>query len=108
MTLAIRVTARAVLGAIGAGAVVGATAIAAAPSAFADPPPNCTAADLAQVTTGCRRPPPCTCSTTRRQRVPHRPRGIAARHRPFSDRRLHGGQPAVRIELWESVSRWST
>jgi hemophore-related protein len=52
MTLAIRVTARAVLGAIGAGAVVGATMFTAAPSAFADPPPNCTAADLAQVTTG--------------------------------------------------------
>ena len=52
MTLAIRVTARALLGAIGAGAVVGATMFAAAPAAFADPPPNCTAADLAQVTTG--------------------------------------------------------
>jgi heme-binding protein len=52
MTLAIHVTARAVLGAIGAGAVLGATMFAAAPSALADPPPNCTAADLAQVTTG--------------------------------------------------------
>lgn len=52
MTLAIHVTARVVLGAIGAGAVVGATMFAAAPSAFADPPPNCTAADLAQVATG--------------------------------------------------------
>jgi hemophore-related protein len=52
MTLAIHVAARAVLGAIGAGAVLGATMFAAAPSAFADPPPNCTAADLAQVTTG--------------------------------------------------------
>ena len=52
MTLAIRVTARAVLGAVGAGAAVGATMFAAAPSAFADLPPNCTAADLAQVTTG--------------------------------------------------------
>ena len=52
MTLAIHVTARVLLGAIGAGAVVGATMFAAAPSAFADPPPNCTAADLAQVATG--------------------------------------------------------
>lgn len=52
MRLANHVTARAVLVAVGAGAVVGATMFAAAPSALADPPPNCTAADLAQVTTG--------------------------------------------------------
>lgn len=52
MALAIQVAARTVLGAIGAGAVVGATILAAAPSAFADPLPNCTAADLAQVATG--------------------------------------------------------
>jgi hemophore-related protein len=52
MALAIQIAARAILGAIGAGAVVGATMFAAAPSAFADPPPNCTAADLAQVATG--------------------------------------------------------
>jgi heme-binding protein len=53
MTLAIHVKIRAVLGAVGAGAVVGATMFATAPSAFADPlPPNCTAADLAQVATG--------------------------------------------------------
>jgi hemophore-related protein len=52
MALAIQVAARTVLGAIGAGAVVGATILAAAPSAFADPLPKCTAADLAQVATG--------------------------------------------------------
>jgi heme-binding protein len=49
MKPAIHVTARAFLG---AGAVIGATILAAAPSASADPPPNCTAADLAQVATG--------------------------------------------------------
>ena len=52
MTLAIHVKIRAVLGAVGAGAVVGAAMFAAAPSASADLPPNCTAADLAQVATG--------------------------------------------------------
>jgi hemophore-related protein len=53
MKLAIHVARRAVLGAVGAGAVVGATMLAGTPSAFADPlPPNCTAADLAQVATG--------------------------------------------------------
>lgn len=53
MRLTLHTTARPVLGAIGIGAVVGTTLFAAAPSAFADPlPPNCTAADLAQVTTG--------------------------------------------------------
>jgi hemophore-related protein len=51
MALAIQIAARAILGAIGVGAIVGAT-ILAAPSAFADPLPNCTAADLAQVATG--------------------------------------------------------
>ncbi len=34
------------------GAVAGATLFAAAPSALADPPPNCTAADLAGVAAG--------------------------------------------------------
>ena len=43
---------RAVIGAIGAGAVAGAMVLAAAPSALADPPPNCTAADLAGVSSG--------------------------------------------------------
>src|SRR6478609_10011987 len=43
---------RAVIGAIGAGAVAGAMVLAAAPSALADPPPNCTAADLAGVAAG--------------------------------------------------------
>ncbi len=43
---------RAVVGAIGAGAVTGAMLLAAAPSALADPPPNCTAGDLAQVAAG--------------------------------------------------------
>ncbi|TPG29842.1 heme-binding protein [Mycolicibacterium hodleri] len=53
MAMALHVRARAALGTIGAGAVAAATVFAAAPSASADPlPPNCTAADLAQVTTG--------------------------------------------------------
>jgi hemophore-related protein len=53
MTLAIPVAARAVLGALAAGTVVGGTTLVAAPPVFADPlPPNCTAADLAQVQTG--------------------------------------------------------
>lgn len=52
MTLEIHVTARALLGAIGVSAAIGATLCAAAPQAFADLPPNCSAADLAQVTTG--------------------------------------------------------
>ncbi len=46
-----RLARRAVIGAIGTGAVVGAL-FAAAPSALADPPPNCTAADLAGVAAG--------------------------------------------------------
>ncbi len=43
---------RAAIGAIGAGAVAGAMLMAAAPSAFAAPPPNCSAADLAGVASG--------------------------------------------------------
>ncbi|MCV7432939.1 heme-binding protein [Mycolicibacterium bacteremicum] len=45
---------RAVIGILGAGAVTGATLLAGAPSAFAEPvpPPNCTAADLAGVQSG--------------------------------------------------------
>ena len=43
---------RAVVGVIGTGAVAAAMMLAAAPSALADPPPNCTAGDLAQVASG--------------------------------------------------------
>ena len=44
---------RLVLGAVGATAVAGASLLAVAPLAVGDPPPpNCTAADLAQVNTG--------------------------------------------------------
>jgi hemophore-related protein len=51
MLLNARRARRAVVGAIGTGAVAGAM-LAAAPSALADPPPNCTAGDLAQVRSG--------------------------------------------------------
>ncbi len=50
MLLNARLARRAVVGALGTGAVVGAM-FAAAPSALADPP-NCTAGDLAQVAAG--------------------------------------------------------
>src|ERR1700751_5633801 len=40
---------RAVAGAIGAGAIASVMLLGATPSALADPPPNCTAADLAGV-----------------------------------------------------------
>ncbi len=43
---------RVVAGAIGAGAISGAMLFGAIPSALADPPPNCTAADLAGVASG--------------------------------------------------------
>jgi heme-binding protein len=43
---------RAVAGVIGAGAVSGAMLLAVAPSAIAEPPANCTAADLASVAGG--------------------------------------------------------
>ncbi|HUO37534.1 MAG TPA: heme-binding protein [Mycobacterium sp.] len=43
---------RAVVGAIGTVAVAGGLLIGAAPSALADPPPNCTAADLAGIASG--------------------------------------------------------
>jgi heme-binding protein len=43
---------RAVVGVIGTGAVASAMLFAATPSALADPPPNCTAGDLAQVASG--------------------------------------------------------
>ena len=44
-----RLAGRAAVGAICTGAVAGAMFFAAAPSALADPPPTCTAGDLAQV-----------------------------------------------------------
>ncbi|MGB3482893.1 MAG: heme-binding protein [Mycobacterium sp.] len=43
---------RAVAGVVGAGAVTGAMLFTAAPMASAEPPPNCTAADLAGVASG--------------------------------------------------------
>lgn len=43
---------RAVAGVVGTGAVASAVLLGAAPSALADPPPNCTAGDLAQVSAG--------------------------------------------------------
>src|SRR6201998_100385 len=43
---------RAAAGAIGAGAVTSVMLFGAIPSALADPPPNCTAADLAGVASG--------------------------------------------------------
>ena len=52
MLLNARLARRAVVGVIGTGAVAGAVLIGAAPSALADPPPNCTAADLAGVAAG--------------------------------------------------------
>lgn len=51
MLLNARLARHAVVGAIGAGAVAGAI-FAAAPSALADTPPNCTAADRAGVAAG--------------------------------------------------------
>lgn len=52
MLLNTRLVRRAVVGTIGAGAVAGATLLAPAPSALADPPPNCTAGDPAGVAAG--------------------------------------------------------
>ncbi|CAN5747786.1 heme-binding protein [soil metagenome] len=49
MLLSVR---RAVVGVIGTGAVASAMLLGVAPSALADPPPNCTAGDLAQVSAG--------------------------------------------------------
>jgi heme-binding protein len=46
------IASRAAIGVIGAGAVAGAMLLAAAPSALAAPPPNCSAADLAGVASG--------------------------------------------------------
>ncbi|MBV9514362.1 MAG: heme-binding protein [Mycobacteriaceae bacterium] len=47
-----RTARRAVAGAIGAGAITSAMLFGAIPCALADPPPNCTAADLAGVASG--------------------------------------------------------
>jgi len=52
MLLNARLARRAVVGAIGTGAVAGALLVGTAPSALAAPPPNCTAADLAGVAAG--------------------------------------------------------
>jgi heme-binding protein len=52
MLLSARIACRGVAGAIGVGALAGATLIGAAPSARADLPPDCTAADLAGVSSG--------------------------------------------------------
>jgi heme-binding protein len=51
MTLSGRTARRAVAGVIGAGAIAG-VMLSGAASALADPPPNCTAADLAGVSSG--------------------------------------------------------
>lgn len=52
MLLSGRTARRAVAGAIGAGAIASAMLFGASPLALADPPPNCTAADLAGVASG--------------------------------------------------------
>ena len=52
MLLSARTARRAVAGAVGTGALAGAILFGALPSAMADEPPNCTAADLAGVASG--------------------------------------------------------
>ncbi len=52
MLLSARTARRAVAGAIGTGALAGAMLFGALPSAMAEEPPNCTAADLAGVAAG--------------------------------------------------------
>ena len=52
MLLSARTARRAVAGAIGTGALAGAMLFDALPTALADEPPNCTAADLAGVASG--------------------------------------------------------
>jgi heme-binding protein len=52
MLLSARTARRAVAGTVGAGAIAGAMLFGALPSATADNPPNCTAADLAGVASG--------------------------------------------------------
>ena len=64
MLLNARLARRAVVGAIGTGAVAGAM-FAVAPSALADPPPNCTAGDVAQVGRVSQPVRRSTCSLTR-------------------------------------------
>jgi len=52
MLLSARTARRAVAGAVGTGALAGAMLFGALPTAMADEPPNCTAADLAGVASG--------------------------------------------------------
>ena len=52
MLLNARLARRAVVSAIGTGAVAGAMLFSGAPSALADLPPGCTAGDVAQIRTG--------------------------------------------------------
>jgi hemophore-related protein len=52
MLVSARLARRAVVGMIGTGAVASTILVGTAPSALADPPPNCTAADLAGVAAG--------------------------------------------------------
>jgi hemophore-related protein len=52
MLLSRRTARRAVAGAIAAGVITSAMLLGAVPSGLADPPPNCTAADLAGVASG--------------------------------------------------------
>lgn len=53
MLLSARIVRRTVVGAVGTGTIAGAMLFGAIPSALADdPPPNCTAADLAGVASG--------------------------------------------------------
>jgi hemophore-related protein len=52
MLLSARTARRAVAGAVGTGALAGAMLFGALPSAMADEPPNCTAADLAFTAAG--------------------------------------------------------
>jgi hemophore-related protein len=52
MLLSARTARRVVAGAVGTGAVAGAMLVGALPSAMAEEPPNCTAADLAGVAAG--------------------------------------------------------
>jgi heme-binding protein len=52
MLLSVRTARRAVAGAVGTGALAGAMLFGALPSAMAEEPPNCTAADLAFTAAG--------------------------------------------------------
>jgi hemophore-related protein len=55
MLLSARTARRAVAGAVGTGALAGAMLFGALPTAMAEEPPNCTAADLAFVAAGVSR-----------------------------------------------------